>query len=187
MSRSSVQLRDAAIEDAAHLLMLWGDLLHRSMSPLDEMALVVKRAVESDDARIVVAEYDGVFAGAVYLQFEPKTPFDRELTLNVIHPCVLPEFRRHGVGHALVEAGVQAAELKGLSQVRSASANSSRAAHRFLARLGLAPVAVLRSAPTQVVRAKLSPQRPGIPRSGGRTALGTVLAQRRTQRRQLQG
>ncbi len=181
MSRSPVVLRDATPDDAEHLLSLWGDFLHRSMSPLEEMELVVKRARASETDRVVLAEYDGAFAGAVYLRLEPRSPFDPELAVNVVFACVLPEFRRHGIGHALVEAGVQLAEQKGVGQVRSASTSTSRAAHRFLARLGLAPVAVLRAGPTHVVRAKLSP---GAPRVGSRTALGTVLAQRRSQRRQ---
>lgn len=181
MSRSLVLLRDATSDDAENLLLLWGDLLHRSMSPRAEMALVVKRAQAGETDRVVVAEYDGSFAGAVYLRVEPKSPFDLEPVVNVVFACVLPEFRRHGVGTALMDAGVQWAEAKGLGQVRSASTSSSRLAHRFLARLGLAPVAVLRAAPTHVVRAKLTP---GGSRPGGRTALGTVLAQRRSQRRQ---
>ena len=49
---------------------------------------------------------------------------------------VLPEFRRHGVGHALLEAAVSWAEEKDIDQV-TAITDGNRDTNRFFARLGL--------------------------------------------------
>ncbi len=185
MSRSCVVLRDAVPEDAADLVALWADYLPRSMAPEDDMRLVIKRAEEAAGDRIVVATYEGAFAGAVYLQVAPRSVVDPEPVLNLLLTGVVPTFQRHGIGHALMEAGVQQAEVAGIAQVRSASANNSRSAHRFMARLALSPVAMLRTAPTHVVRAKLAAQRPRTP-GAPRPSLSAVLAQRRSQRRQLE-
>lgn len=182
MSRQCVELRDAEVGDAEDLVDLWAEFQPRSMAPVDDMVLVIKRAQQSTDDRIVVATYGGVFAGAVYLQVATLSPLDPEPVLTLLLPTVVTAHQRHGVGHALMEAGVQHAEALGISHVRSGSASNNRAAHRFLARLALSPVAVLRTAPTHVVRARLTALRPR-PASAARPSLAALLAQRRSQRR----
>ena len=49
---------------------------------------------------------------------------------------VLPEYRRHGVAHALLEAAVSWAEEKDIDQV-TAITDGNRDTNRFFARLGL--------------------------------------------------
>jgi len=183
MSRSCVELRDAVPEDAADLVALWAEHLPRSMSPEDDMRLAIKRADESAGDRIVVARYAGVFAGAVYLQLTTRSPLDPEPVLSLLLPGVVDAFQRHGVGRALMEAGVQYAETQGITQLRTGSASNNRMAHRFMARLALSPLAVVRTAPTHVVRARLTAQRPRAAAAAPRPSLAAVLAQRRSQRR----
>ena len=154
----------------------------RSMASVDDMLLVIERVQEDPAERIVVAPHDGVFAGAIYLEVSRLSPLDPELVLSLLLPQVVDDHRRHGIGHALMEAGVQHAESLGITHVRSGSANNNRAAHRFLAALALSPVAVLRAAPTHVVRARLSAKRPHAAGSA-RGSLASLLAQRRSQRR----
>jgi hypothetical protein len=70
MSRSLVALRTASPTDAPMLAELWCDVL-RKVGPEDQVAEVesVLTDLEScDTQRIVVAEYDGEFAGAVHLR-----------------------------------------------------------------------------------------------------------------------
>ncbi|MBD8869691.1 GNAT family N-acetyltransferase [Nocardioides sp. MJB4] len=173
-------------EDAPDLVRLWEEVVPRASAEqmLVDMELVVDQSLASARDRIVVAECDGRLAGAVYLRVGPMSPLHVEPVVQAVSPHVLPEFRRHGVGRALMDAAVAHAEEKGIGHVASASLSASREAHRFLARLALAPQAVLRVAPTQVVRAKLSSRRPARSQTGGRPALGQVLAARRSQRRQ---
>lgn len=184
MSRAAAVLRDATIEDAPALVAMWGDLMRRPATgdQVDEMVTIIARVSRASDERITVAECDGGVVGAVLLRVDVLSPLNSEPVVQAISPHVDPEFRRRGVGRLLMEAAVQYAEEQGIGHVAAASLSSSRDAHRFLARMALAPQAVLRIAPTHVVRAKITGRRP----AGGerRQPLSQVLAQRRSMRRQ---
>ena len=130
----------------------------------------------------MVAEYDGEVAGAVHLCVTTMTPLNLEPAVLAVSPHVFPDFRRHGVGRALMESAVSFAEDHGIGHVATAAASGSRDANRFMARLSLGPQAVLRVASTHAVRSKLTAQRPSAQRAGGRQ-LTQVLAARRSMRK----
>lgn len=75
--------------------------------------------------------------------------------LHVSHAVVADRHRRRGAGKALVAAAAAFAEERGLEQVVVSVNPGSRDANRFYARLGFAPLAVRRVAPTAVVRRHL--------------------------------
>lgn len=184
VGRSQLTLREVTLSDVPQLAELWSEISPRrghEGDMLAEMASIVERALGAPEDRIVVAECGGEFAGAVYLRIGEVSPLHPDRVVQVHSPHVTPRFRHLGVGRALVEAGVAHAEEHGIGHVASASLSTSREAHRFLARLAFAPQAVLRLAPTHVVRAKLTAQKPAT--TAGRN-LGQVLAARRTLRRQ---
>lgn len=189
MSRSSVCLRPAVPGDAADLAGLWTDVLRRN-GPEDQvvdMEEVLGRLAESDDERIVVAEYDGEFAGAVHLQATTMSALNLEPVVRALSPHVLPRFRRHGIGSALMDAAVTWAEDLGIGHVATAAVAGSRDANRFMARIALGPYAVLRVATTHAVRTRLGAQRrPARSTTGGRQ-LTQVLAARRSLRRSRAG
>jgi GNAT superfamily N-acetyltransferase len=177
MSRSLVTLRDATLADVEQLATLWHPFLRRSEShQLDDLAGAIERTAQTPGERLVVAEYDGSFAGAVYLKAAPYSPVNPEPVLQVHNAAVVPVHRRRGIGKALVEAAVTWAEELGIGHVGTAAASGSREANRFMARLALGPQAVLRMAPTPAVRAKLASRSPA-----GRQVT-QVLAARRTLR-----
>jgi GNAT superfamily N-acetyltransferase len=184
MSRSLVTLRCATLHDVPLLAELWAEVLRRADREVQEadLATVVERAAAATDERVVVAEYDGVLAGAVHLCVSTMTPLNLEPTVLAVSPHVFPHLRRHGVGRALMEAAVSFAEDQGVGHVATAAASSSRDANRFMARLALGPQAVLRVATTHTVRARLAARRPAVQRAGGRQ-LTQVLAARRSMRK----
>jgi ribosomal protein S18 acetylase RimI-like enzyme len=156
MSRSLVTLRDATLSDVEQLAALWQPFLRRSDSDqLDDLASAIERTQQVPGERLVVAEYDGSFAGAVYLKAATYSPLNPEPVLQVHNAAVVPDHRRRGIGRALLEAAVTWAEELGVGHVATAAASGSREANRFMARLALGPQAVLRMAPTPAVRAKL--------------------------------
>ena len=112
-----------------------------------------------------MAEYDGRLAGGVHLRLTTISPLNLDLSVQVMSPQVFPEFRRHGIGRALMDAAVAWAEERGVGHLASAAPSGSRDANRFMARLALGPMATLRLAPTTVVRAKLIAQRPPVARA----------------------
>ena len=185
MSRSLVFVREAVAADAVLLADLWADLLRRGdeHDHLADLSRVIAAAAEDPDQRLVVAEYDGRLAGAVHLRLTTITPLNLDLSVQVMSPEVFPEFRRRGVGRALMDAAASWAEECGAGHLATAAPSGSRDGNRFLARLALAPVATLRLAPTTVVRAKLMAQRPPVARVPARQ-LTHVLAVRRSMRRQ---
>lgn len=183
MMRTLVTLRCAVLADAPFLATLWRETLRRAdrQEQIADLEMIIKNASDSPDERLVVAEYDGRPAGAVYLRLTTLSSINLEPTVQALSPHVLPQFRRHGVGRTLMEAAVTFAEELGIGQLATAAASSSRDGNRFMARLALGPQAVLRVAPTHAVRARLVAQRPSLHR-GGRP-LGQVLAARRSLRR----
>jgi GNAT superfamily N-acetyltransferase len=113
------------------------------------------------------------------------TPLGDEEAVFLLHLQVRDEFRRHGAGRALVEATVSWAEEKGTSCVIAATSAASRDANRFMARLGLTQMAVLRGATVAALRAKLPVDPPAAARVDARStrAAGQALVRRRSMRR----
>lgn len=185
MTRSQVFLRDAVRADAGALAELWVEVLRRSdhVDQVVDLELIIDRIALLPEERIVVAEYDGQLAGAVHLRVTTLSPLNLEQIVQTVSPHVLPQFRRRGIGRALMEAAVSFAEEQGVAHVAAGATAGSRDANRFLARLALGPYAVYRVAPTMVVKAKLSAQRPALGRTHGGKQLTQVLAARRSLRR----
>ncbi len=185
MMRSQVSLRAAVPQDAGVLAEVWADVLRRAErdEQVADLVSVIERVEGLDDERLVVAEFDGHVAGAVHLRATTVSPLNLEPVVQAISPHVLPQFRRRGIGRALMEAAVGFADELGIAHIASAASAGSRDANRFMARLALGPQATLRLAPTAVVKAKLSAQRPAVARPSGRHHLTHVLAARRSLRK----
>jgi GNAT superfamily N-acetyltransferase len=92
---------------------------------------------------------------------------------------VQPEYRKHGFGHALMEAALTWAEEKDINEV-TAITDGNRDTNRFFARLGLSTLGTIRHSSVVSLRKKLSVERG---RAGGNRHLVEVLAQRRSMRR----
>jgi GNAT superfamily N-acetyltransferase len=187
--RSPVHVREATPDDGHALVEVWAP---EDRTPDDDVrahldaAASLARIAADPDQRLLVGVLDGEVAGAVHLARSPLTPIHAESAIYVLHLHVLEEYRRHGVGHALLEATVSWAEEKDSSHVVAAVTASSRDSNRFMARLGLAQVATVRGATVAVLRAKLPGEAPAAAaRRGARSqrAVGQVLAQRRSRRR----
>jgi GNAT superfamily N-acetyltransferase len=184
--RSPVHLRAAHPSDAPALVELWTEVLRRGDrdQQVAEVGHVVDRVSAMPEERIVVAEVDDRVVGAVHLRATTYSPINLEPVVEAISPHVLPEFRRHGIGSALVQAAADFAEELGIGHVGVAVAAGARESNRFMARLALGPAATLRVATTAAVQGRLlSRRRPAAARGGARQ-LSHVLAARRSQRRQ---
>lgn len=192
MSRTPVTVRAAVAHDLPALRELWGDILRRGTAEeqLADLARVLDEADSDPGQSIVVAEYDGEVAGAIHLSATTLTPLNLEPAVLAVSPHVLPQFRRHGVGSALIEAAVRFAEAQGIATISTAAVASSRDANRFMARLSFTPQATLRAATTVAVRAKLSARRSAgrsATRPAGSRHIDRVLAARRISRENIAG
>lgn len=177
MSRSLLNLRDATLADAESIAELWHPFLRRgSDEHLNDIATAIEQLGDRPGERLVVAEYDGEFAGAAFLKAATYSPVNPEPVLQVHNAAVTPAYRRRGVGKALIEAAVTWAEELGIALVGTPTSSGSREANRFMARLAFTPQAVLRMAPTPAVRSKLSARYPAA------RQMTQVLAVRRSLR-----
>jgi ribosomal protein S18 acetylase RimI-like enzyme len=178
-------MRVAELTDAPALAELWSDAMRRAdhRDLIGDLELIIKAAAASPEQRVVVAEYDGVLAGAVLLRVATLTALNLDPTVQAVSPHVFPQFRRRGIGQALMETAVAFAEEIGIGHVTTAASAGSRDANRFMARLALGPHATLRVAPTHAVRAKLTAQRPATASTTNGRQLTRVLVARRSMRR----
>jgi GNAT superfamily N-acetyltransferase len=192
VKRTQVSLRQASPDDAPALTEIWSEVLRRADHDdrIADLEVIIARSAPVDGEQIVVAEYDGEVAGAVYLRASTLSPLNLEPVVQAISPHVLPAFRRRGIGRALMGAAVTFAEERGITHIATAAASGSRDANRFMARLALGPHAILRLAPAAMVQAKLDAQAPaGVTarRSGGRQLTHVLAARRSTRRAQRRG
>jgi GNAT superfamily N-acetyltransferase len=187
--RNTVQVRDATPDDAEALVEVWGagrtTGQHGAPPALHEARASVARIAAEPDQRLLVAVLDDEVAGAAHLTRGPLSPIHGEFAVFVGHLQVIDRCRRHGVGRALIQAAVGWAEEKHTPHVVAAAAVSSRDANRFMARLGLGQIAVIRGASVTSLRAKLPVEQPAVARVGSRShrSVGQVLVQRRSLRR----
>ncbi len=185
MSRTSVVVRDAVLADVPALVELWEPVLRRGDDAQQQrdVAKVLADVAVDPARRVIVAECDGQVAGAAHLLVTTVSSLNLEPIVQVLSPHVHPDHRRRGVGTALLEAATVFAEERGVPLMASAAFAGSRDANRFLARLGLAPQALLRAAPVHVVRHHLAMRRVASTRPVGSRPLTQVLAARRSLRR----
>jgi GNAT superfamily N-acetyltransferase len=182
MPRHVPQLRDAAPEDAADLIRLWSVANRTPVAPRAqedaERALAIIAA--DPDQRLLVGEHEGHVVAAMNLSRGSVSPLALEPVVHSSFLLVLPQFRRHGYGHALMDAALTWAEEKGINQI-TAITDGNRETNRFFARLGLATLGTVRHSSVAGLRKKLSTERVRV--GGGNRHLVEVLAQRRSMRR----
>ncbi len=186
MYRNAVQVRDAVPDDVDALRLIFAGLSAPVLeeTPGDAASAVARLAVDPDQ-RLLVAVHEGCVVGAVQLVRAPISPLQTAAAVHVLHLHVLDGSRRHGVGTALMEATVAWAEEKDTAHVLAAASVGSRDANRFMARLGLTQVAVVRAASVATLRARLPVEAPAVCLGDGRhqRTVGQVLARRRSLRR----
>ncbi|WP_374455206.1 N-acetyltransferase family protein [Nocardioides sp.] len=185
MSRTPVTVRAAEPTDVPSLRELWSDILRKGGldEQLADVARVVATAREREDQCVAVAEVDGEVAGAVYLEATTFTPLNLEPAVLAVSPHVFPQFRRKGVGSALMEVACRFADQHGITHVQTAAAAEARDANRFMARLSFTPQAMLRAATTSAVRARLPKSRQVTAQAAtSRQRIDRVLAARRVRR-----
>ena len=190
MSRVPLLVRDAVRDDSPVLCSLWEDLLSPASvepagtSPQDACSEALEQFGSDESSRIVVAETDGEIVGCAFLRVGMVSPVAGDRVVHVSHLQVDPAYQGNGIARGIVEAALTWAEQLGVGTLVVATAASNRESNRFLARLGLAPMAALRGSSVAALRARLSQADPAaVARKGGaRRSVDQVVAARRSQR-----
>lgn len=187
MARCPVTVRDAQPEDVHALRELLAAVTIRSHEDPrleDELTAIANLAADPEQ-RLVVAVSDDDVVGVAHLVRATLSPLQTDTAVHVLHLNVREDMRRHGIGHALLEAAVTWAEEKDSSHLIVAATASSRDTNRFMARLGLGQAALMRVATVASLRSRLPVEPPAAARVAARNhrSVGQVLAQRRSLRR----
>lgn len=164
MTRPGVAIREAGPDDVEALAELWEEVrvlsgrIERVMSATFDESLAARlHAMTQDpDSRALVATVDGAIAGMVVLNVTPYAPLFDQRAVHAHYLHVREQFRRHGVGKALLGAAVAFAEEVGAEHVMTSVPPQMRETHRFYARLGFGPVVVRRSVSVSVLRRRLA-------------------------------
>jgi GNAT superfamily N-acetyltransferase len=167
LTRAHVTVRDAVPEDMPGLLELWGELRDAGPKRLpsgvgDPTSLRVvaearyQRAMADPAERLLVAvDRDNRILGMTLLTLGPVVSMNDARSVMMGHFTVRALIRRQGIGRALIAAATAWAEEMGVDGVGVAVYPSSREANRFYARLGFAPVSIVRVAPVAGLKRRL--------------------------------
>lgn len=183
MTRGLVLVRDAVPADAAALQAIWTDFTAEpdrhapDASSAEETERAVIRLDTDPSERLLVAILDGEPVGVAHLRRAPISPIHEEDAVHLGYLHVLSGYRRRGVGKQLLEAAADWADAKDSKHIVASVAANARDSNRFLARLGLGQVAVVRASTVSALRGKLGG---GVATSTVRTNL--IAARRLMQR-----
>lgn len=136
-----ITIREAGAADFAALLRLLGRMDESMYGSRAEAAEGDVRArynaiLADPDQRLLLAEYGNRLVGSAHLMV--LRHFDRHLLRSGIVEGVVvdPEYRRKGVGVALMRAVAEAARQAGCYKLALTSNLARAGAHRFYSRLG---------------------------------------------------
>ena len=126
-------LRDAMVSDAQALAKLNREEMGYDF-PVEETGKKLQASLENPEKKILVAEIQGRVVGYVHL--ESYDVLYAPHMKNVMGIAVAREFRRQGVGKALLTAGEAWARETGAVAVRLVSGDARKDAHAFYQSLG---------------------------------------------------
>jgi len=114
------------------------------------------RALDDPAERLLVAvDRDDRIVGMTLLTLGSVSSMNDACSVMMGHFTVRTLIRRQGIGRALIAAATAWAEEMGVDGVAVGVYPSSREANRFYARLGFAPVSMVRVAPTASLKRRL--------------------------------
>ena len=189
MARAQVTVRDAVAQDMAALLEVFAELREAGPRRMpggggDAASLRAvaearyRKAIEDPDQRLLVAVDDKQqILGMTLLVLGTANMLLDSKAVMMHHFAVRAHNRRQGVGRALVAAATAWADERGVEGVGVTVYPASRESNRFYARLGFAPVSIVRLAPVAGLRRRL----------GGEVSAAGLDADDGARRRRLRG
>lgn len=126
-----MRIRRMTIEDYDQLYALWLSCRGMGLNDVDDSREGVGRYLSRNPNTCFVAEEDGVLAGAIMAGHDGRRGY-------IYHTAVSPDYRRRGVGSALVEKAMHALKGEGITKTALVVFAHNEAGNAFWERQGFA-------------------------------------------------
>jgi L-amino acid N-acyltransferase YncA len=164
VSRPQVEVRSCREADLPAVVRMWEEMLELNTRmarngptpSLENAAAVLAMVRANPDHRLMVATIGDQAVGMACFTHQPFVPLNEAGSVHVTYLHVCGQFRRRGVGHALVAAAAAYAEEVNAEHVVAGVLPGLREPNRFFARMGFSPVMMNRAAPTAALRRRLA-------------------------------
>ena len=127
-----VEIRPMRIEDYDDVFALWERIQGFALRSIDDSREYVARFLERNPDTSIVSLVDGVIAGSILCGHDGRQA-------SFYHVCVAPEYRRHGLGRAMVRAALQALARVGISKATLVAFNDNAVGNAFWRSIGWTP------------------------------------------------
>jgi ribosomal protein S18 acetylase RimI-like enzyme len=124
-----MQLRLMTPEDHRDVLELWSGTPGIGLNSIDDAPEGIRKYLERNPSSCFVALEDGVLAGAILCGHDGRRGY-------IYHAAVRPEFRRLGVGRALVDAATDALKKEGIIKAALVTFRGNASGNMFWESLG---------------------------------------------------
>lgn len=124
-----VTLAPMTIEDYPEVRELWLSIKGFAIRSIDDSREGVERFLARNPATSVTARVDGRLVGAILCGHDGRRGC-------LYHVCVHADFRRHGIGRAMVRYCVEALQAEHISQIALIAFSSNSAGNAFWKEIG---------------------------------------------------
>lgn len=105
-----MKIRVMKKRDWKKCLELWQNIPEMGLNSIDDTKEGIVRFLRRNSKTCFVAETDGIFAGTIIAGHDGRRGY-------IYHTAVLPQFRRHGIATALLQAATGALKKQGIAKV----------------------------------------------------------------------
>ena len=122
-------IRPMTLDDYDRVWALWMSCRNMGFNDLDDSREGIGRFLKRNPATCFVAEADGDLAGVILAGHDGRRGY-------IYHMAVAEDYRRHGIGSALVDRCLEALKHEGINKVALVAFRTNDAGNAFWERMG---------------------------------------------------
>jgi ribosomal protein S18 acetylase RimI-like enzyme len=148
--KTKLRIRKAYISDIEDIVTLWKELMdfhgkvdelfRRSDEGADNFRQFLVSQHESENSELIVAEYDGKVVGYAKLEISKYPPvFERKSYGMISDIAVSGDYRRMGIGEALVDEAAEWFAKKNIDRIEMRVVSANSVGRGFWEKMGFKP------------------------------------------------